>query len=128
MSLLPMESYPTAYDSPPEPEHPEHETAQQSRKAQVLPENALYIDVRSYGEFMAGHLSGAHCLPLVRLEEQIHLLSPDHEVPLVIYCATGARAELALGLVQRLGYKHAVNGGSALSLAERLHTRLHAGM
>lgn len=86
----------------------------------ALPDQALLIDVRSYAEFMQGHVAGAHCLPLPRLEEMIHALAPDRQTPLVVYCSSGARAELALGQLQRLGYAQAHYGGAATELARRL--------
>jgi len=126
MSLLPVEAYPS---TPQLHEHgPEHAAAALDQAAPPLPQDALLIDVRSYAEFMAGHLPGAHCLPMPRLEEQIRLLATDAQTPLIVYCATGARAELALGLLQRLGYRQAHYGGSAVDLAKHLHTRLQPGM
>lgn len=125
MSLLPVEAYPST------PQVPDQAAVHQAGPGctePALPLNALLIDVRSYAEFMAGHLPGAHCLPMPRLEEQIRLLATDAQTPLIVYCATGARAELALGLLQRLGYRQAHYGGSAVDLAKQLHTRLQPGM
>lgn len=93
-----------------------------------LPQQALLIDVRSYAEFMQGHLAGAHCLPLPKLDAMIHELAPDPQTPLIVYCASGARAELALGQLQRLGYRQAHYGGAAMALAKRLGLPLSSGM
>nr|WP_295078573.1 rhodanese-like domain-containing protein [uncultured Roseateles sp.] len=126
MSLLPVEAYPS---TPPVHEHASDPAAAVlGQAAPALPKDALLIDVRSYAEFMAGHLPGAHCLPMPRLEEQIRLLATDAQTPLIVYCASGARAELALGLLQRLGYRQAHYGGSAVELAKQLNTRLQPGM
>ena len=84
------------------------------------PEDALLIDVRSYAEFMAGHLPDAHCLPLPQMSHLVAQMAPDHEAPIVLYCSSGGRAEQALGLLQRMGYKNVRNGGAALALGKKL--------
>lgn len=88
----------------------------------------LLIDVRSYSEFMAGHVAGAHCLPLPRLGDDIVHLAPDPDQPIALYCASGHRAEQALGLLQRLGYRAACNGGTPVLLARRLGRSLESGL
>lgn len=122
MPLVPAGTRPQDVEGfvPPQP------SAQPPRTA--LPSRALLIDVRSYSEYMAGHLSGAHCLPLPRLDEHIHSLAPDPGLAIILYCSTGARAEHALGHMQRLGYTQVFNGGSALELARRLDHPIQAGM
>ncbi len=88
----------------------------------------LLVDVRSYAEFMAGHVAGAHCLPLPRLADDIVHLAPDPAQPIALYCASGHRAEQALGLLQRLGYRAACNGGTPVLLARRLGRALQSGL
>ena len=92
------------------------------------PADAVRIDVRSYGEFMAGHLPGAHSLPLPRLMECLPLLQLAPSTPLLVYCATGARSEQAVTALRRLGWTQVYHGGSALELAGRLHEPLLRGM
>ena len=92
------------------------------------PADALRIDVRSYAEFMAGHLPGAHSMPLNRLAEVMALQHWPLETPLLVYCATGARAELAVAELRRLGWMRAYYGGGALELSGRLHEPLLRGM
>jgi phage shock protein E len=78
------------------------------------------IDVRSYAEYMAGHLPDAHCLPLPQMSHLVTQMAPDHAAPIVLYCSSGGRAEQALGLLQRLGYTNVHNGGAAIALCKRL--------
>ncbi|MEO3715677.1 rhodanese-like domain-containing protein [Roseateles flavus] len=92
------------------------------------PPDALRVDVRSYAEFMAGHLPGAHSMPLPRLGEIMALQHWPMETPLLVYCATGARAELAVAELRRLGWARAYYGGGALELSGRLHEPLLRGM
>jgi len=93
-----------------------------------LPAQALLIDVRSYAEFMSGHLPGAHSLPLPLLEQEVAHKLPDKQAAIILYCSTGARAEQALGLMQHMGYARACNGGAAVALAQRLHLALQPGL
>ncbi|MGM9514877.1 rhodanese-like domain-containing protein [Roseateles sp. DB2] len=91
-------------------------------------EAVLLIDVRSYAEFMAGHVAGARSLPLPRLADDIVHLAPDPDQPIALYCASGHRAEQALGLLQRLGYQAACNAGTPVLLARRLGRALESGL
>jgi len=93
-----------------------------------LPDPATLIDVRSTNEYMAHHLPGAMHMPLAQLAEDIVHRFPVLDTPLILYCATGARSEQALGLLQKMGYTAAHNGGGAVHLAERLHMRLQEGL
>ncbi|PXW92349.1 rhodanese-like domain-containing protein [Sphaerotilus hippei] len=81
------------------------------------PLHALVIDVRSPGEFAGGHLDGAFNLPLDRLEREITAAVADRDTPVVLCCASGMRSGLALGVLQRLGYRNVHNGGGVGDLA-----------
>jgi len=119
-NLLPAEGF----QAPPElPHHADdhHEPA-------PLPAHALVLDVRSYAEFMSGHVDGARCLPLPRLMEDIVHLAPDPAQPIVLYCASGARAEQALGHLRRMGYRACSNGGTPQGLAGRMGREIRRGM
>jgi phage shock protein E len=102
--------------------HHRHEDPSPKRATheEPLPEDALLIDVRSYAEFMAGHLPDAHCLPLPQMSHLVTQMAPDHDAPIVLYCSSGGRAEQALGLLQRMGYKNVRNGGAAIALCKKL--------
>lgn len=94
----------------------------------ALPGGGLLLDVRSYAEYMNGHLPGALSLPLPRLEQEALQRLPDREAPIVLYCSTGARSEQALGLLLQLGYRDVRNGGTATGLARRLGQTLQRGL
>ncbi|HLO96923.1 MAG TPA: hypothetical protein VK195_21655 [Burkholderiaceae bacterium] len=57
--------------------------------------------------------------------------SPLHrpaDTPLLVYRAIGARAELAVAELRRLGWMRTYHGGGALELSGRLHEPLLRGM
>ena len=63
---------------------------------------AILVDVRSPGEFAAGHLEGARNIPVGELSSRLGELPKDK--PIVVYCAVGARSATAAGLLAEAGY------------------------
>lgn len=86
-----------------------------------LPGNALVIDVRSPGEYASGHVQGAINLPLDRLAQEIGRVAPDKSAPVMMYCLSGGRSGGACRLMQQLGYRQVVNGGSVGAVALKLN-------
>ena len=80
----------------------------------------VLIDVRTEGEFAAGHLRGAHLLPLDRFIEGIEALVPHKQQPVVVYCRSGARSGAAVNWMHQHGYTQARNGGGIGALALEL--------
>lgn len=80
----------------------------------------VLIDVRTEGEFAAGHLHGAHLLPLDRFTEGIEALVPHKQQPVVVYCRSGARSGAAVNWMHQHGYTQARNGGGIGTLALEL--------
>ncbi|GAA4423223.1 rhodanese-like domain-containing protein [Acidovorax lacteus] len=76
-------------------------------------EKAVVIDVCETEEFAAGHVVGAKNLPLGQFEERLAGTVKNKALPLVIVCASGARAQRAVGLAKKLGYENAqaLSGG-----------------
>ena len=78
---------------------------------------AVLVDVRSPAEFASGHVQGAVNLPLDRLASDALAVLPDKSAPLVLYCISGARSEMAAQWLRQAGYTLVTNGLSAGSVA-----------
>ena len=70
-------------------------------------EKGVLIDVCEPAEFDAGHAVGARNIPLATLEGS-KSLPTNKALPLVLLCATGARAKRAATVLQKAGYDKAI--------------------
>lgn len=61
------------------------------------------IDVRTSGEFTSAHIPGSYNVPLDLLREHQQELTAQHGDPVVLVCASGARAEQARTLLETAG-------------------------
>ena len=69
-------------------------------------EKAVVIDVCEPAEYAAGHVAGSRNVPLSKLEGANNLPS-NKALPLVVVCATGARAPRAVAQLRKAGYANA---------------------
>jgi len=73
---------------------------------------ALVVDVRSAGEFQAGHLAGAINIPLDELHHRLPHHVPDKNRVLLLHCLSGARSGIARRALKSIGYANVFNLGS----------------
>ncbi len=83
-----------------------------SAAADHLKHGALVIDVRSPGEFNAGHLRQAINMPLDQIETLVPRRVNDKNQVLLLHCQSGARSGAAKTKLVALGYTQAYNLGS----------------
>lgn len=88
--------------------------------AAPLSSDVLLIDVRSPGEYSAGHIAGAISVPLDGIEFDITHIAPDKSTPMLLYCRSGARSHRACEILSSIGYGFARNGGGIGTLALQL--------
>ncbi|MGI4778909.1 MAG: rhodanese-like domain-containing protein [Janthinobacterium lividum] len=76
-------------------------------------ERGVMVDVRDPAEFATGHATGARNVPFDQFEQKLVATVKNKTVPLLLMCATGARAGRALAMAKKLGYEQAqvVSGG-----------------
>lgn len=78
------------------------DTAQVREFREADPQVRL-IDVRTPGEFASTHIPGSYNVPLDLLREHRDELTARHGAPVVLVCASGARAEQARTLLETAG-------------------------
>jgi len=73
----------------------------------------VMVDVRNAEEYAAGHATGAKNVPFDQFEAKLPLAVKNKTVPLLLMCASGARAQRAVAAAKKLGYEQAqaVAGG-----------------
>ena len=71
---------------------------------------AVLLDVRTPQEYGQGRLPGSRNLPLDELDRAAELLA-DKEIPLFVYCHSGARSGRAAAALRRMGYRRVTNIG-----------------
>lgn len=64
----------------------------------------MLIDVRTKDEYNLEHLDEAVNIPIDEIETASIEAKPSEEV--VVYCRSGVRAQMALGMLQRRGFKN----------------------
>ncbi|MGN8003710.1 rhodanese-like domain-containing protein [Acidovorax sp. 22279] len=70
-------------------------------------EKAVVIDVCEVEEFATGHVTGAKNVPVSQLEERLPTVVKNKALPVVLVCASGARANRAVAIAKKLGYDNA---------------------
>lgn len=89
-------------------------------KVEIPPgKGEVVIDVRSGLEFAMGHHPGAVHIPVQEIAGRIEALLPDKSRPIIVYCASGARAGAAAGVLKKLGYRRVENAGGLAEMARR---------
>jgi rhodanese-related sulfurtransferase len=71
-------------------------------------ERAVVVDVSENDEFAAAHIVGARNIPVAQFDQRLPEVVKNKGVPLILVCASGARAQRCLAKAQTLGYEKAV--------------------
>ena len=70
---------------------------------------AVFVDVRTPGEFAAGNRTGSVNIPLDSIAAGAKTL--DKQKPVILSCASGARSGAAAGILRAMGFKNVTNAG-----------------
>ena len=82
----------------------------------LVESGAFIVDVREENEFAAGHLKGAHNIPLSQLRQRMDEI--PHDVPVYLHCRSSQRSYYALCYLQGNGYTNLYNiSGSFLGIS-----------
>jgi len=81
------------------------------RAHELVDGGALLLDVRTPGEFGAGHIEGAVNIPVAELASRLDELG-DKSGGIVVYCRSGARSARASAILSGAGFEHVDDLGS----------------
>jgi sulfur-carrier protein adenylyltransferase/sulfurtransferase len=76
---------------------------------QIAQPGTVVLDVREPDEFDQGALLDVVHIPRGHLEAQIENRIPDHDAPVVVYCAGGVRSAFAAKTLAELGYTNVLS-------------------
>ena len=80
----------------------------------TLPD-AVLLDVREEAEFITGHAAGALLLPVDELNDETALdVIPDLSTPVLVYCRSGYRSNVAAHKLASYGYERIYDVGSLI--------------
>ena len=81
----------------------------------------VLIDVRSRLEFFFGHMPGAMCIPLTKINGAA-LESRDiaRDAGILVYCASGSRSAVAVQALKQAGYTRVMDGGGLADVRRNL--------
>jgi len=81
---------------------------------QLIAQGAKIIDVRTPGEFTAGHLKGAVNIPLDQISSKMKTLNKTQTY--ILCCRSGMRSGNAARIMKSAGFEKAYNGGAWTNL------------
>lgn len=85
---------------------------------ELISKGAIIADVRSTGEFKAGHIPGSKNFPLDNIRSKVNDLKKFNK-PVITVCRSGTRSGIAKGILKSAGIE-VYNGGPWTSLKSKL--------
>ncbi len=80
---------------------------------------ALLLDVRTPAEYAQGRIPGSRNVPLQTLDKAA-ALTDNKDVPLFVYCYSGARSRQAEAILRGMGYSDVRNIGGIASYSGKV--------
>jgi phage shock protein E len=84
----------------------------------LVKEGAVIVDVRTKGEYQAGHIEGSKNIPLDGVKAQAQQLKKSGK-PVITVCRSGSRSGMAKTILSSAGIE-VYNGGAWTSLKRQL--------
>ncbi len=79
-------------------------TAEQAKTIMDTEKDYVIIDVRTVEEYEEGFIKDAICFPHEDVAEKAHVVLPDKEQLILVYCRSGRRSKIASEELVNLGY------------------------
>ncbi|MEN9406885.1 MAG: hypothetical protein RLZZ455_101 [Candidatus Parcubacteria bacterium] len=92
----------------------QHITVDEVGSALAEGKEVILLDVRTPAEYAAGHIEGSVHVELNRLKHDIEGAIPEKSRTMYVYCLSGSRSDLAVPLLERLGYSDVYSVTSGL--------------
>lgn len=73
-----------------------------AKMQELVAQGVRVIDVRTQGEYEAGHIPGAELVPVNQVSSAAASWNPAE--PIAVYCATGSRSAGAVQALEQLGF------------------------
>ena len=73
--------------------------------------DTIWLDVRSYEEFESESLQDSINIPHTQVAEEISGIIKDKNAKINVYCRSGRRSEIALRVLNKMGYSNVTNVG-----------------
>jgi len=73
-------------------------------------DGAMLLDVRTPYEYSTGHIPGSRNIPLQAIDE-VESITDNKDIPLYVYCHSGARSRQAVMMLKHMGYRDVQNIG-----------------
>lgn len=81
----------------------------------------VLIDVRSRLEFFFGHMPGAVCIPVTKLNAAgLEGRGIARDADILVYCASGSRSAVAVHAMKQAGYTRVMDGGGLADVRKNL--------
>ena len=77
---------------------------------QIINEGSFLVDVRTPGEFAAGHVKGSENIPLNNITTQLNKFKNKKNI--IVFCQSGGRSSQAKTILEQNGFTNVINGGS----------------
>ena len=90
-------------------------SAQEAHEKMGKLSNYVLLDVRTPQEFKQVRIKGAKLIPVDQIAARAAVDLPDKDVPILIYCQSGARAGSALRTLTNMGYTDVVSFGGIIN-------------
>ena len=87
--------------------------------ARLVKEGAIIIDVRSTGEYDAGHIKGSVNIPLDQIGKKVFQFADKKKI-IITCCASGMRSASAKNILKSKGFNQVYNGGGWNSLKNKI--------
>lgn len=85
-------------------------------KAVGMLDSRVVIDVRTQGEYAAGHIAGAQNIDVEAADFASKIASLDKEAAYLVYCQSGRRSGIAAAQMASAGFTDIVDGGAMADL------------